>query len=643
MLTTQPAVNGLEFLSNIIAFSKYAQWLKDENRRETRTETINRFKDMLHFKYPDLREDIEEAFTYVHANKFYPSMRGLQFGGEAILKRNHRIYNCAYMPAEAPEFFRETMYILLGGVGLGYSVRKHHVEKLPKINIPTLTEVIFEIPDSVEGWADAYDALVMSYFVPGSPTVIFDGSKISKLGTRLNSGIIAPGPDKLLQSLESSRAIFDKALANNQPRLRPIDVHDIACHAADCVVSGGVRRSAMIVLFSWDDEEMLNCKLGDWWDTNPQRARANNSVAINKTLPLEEVKKQYDFARGYLSRALRQGYGDPAIIFTSDDEYGFNPCAEANLYYSFCCLVEIIAHEIKDQEEFEKVCKWASFVATLQAGFTDFKYLRPIWKIETERQALVGNSFTSYADSELPRLDLTAGAEICVATNEQTAHRIGINPAHRVTVVKPAGTSTLFSKGHASGAHDPVSKSHYLRRMRVGKNEAIYYWLVNNVPALIEDAKNSEDTTAVLTIPIRLDTPEKLTWADTEIEFLERVRKLYREWIVPGHKIGPGTNNVSATVSVRSKNIDQVLDWIWDNREDYVGMSVFPAFEFDADESTHSHSQLPLQPCSEELCAELERHLVPFSAESVYEPEDLTALIAEAACAGGACEIVRSI
>ena len=633
-------MTGKKFIQSIVAYTKYAKYLPNEQRRETRDETFERNMQMHITRYPHLEDEIKEAYKSVFSGEVCPSMRSLQYGGDAIFKHETRGYNCVYAPVDDTACFREFMYLLLCGCGLGYSVRRHHVSALPEFSARVDTDSYTEsyvVQDSIEGWADAVDAIVEWAFYE-SPEPIFDYSLIRQAGSRLSSGVIAPGSTKLASCLEKIKSIF-KTLEPGT-KLTPLNVHDIICHIADCVVSGGIRRSALIVMFDWDEIDMLECKIGDWWVNNPQRGRANNSATIDRNLPEDEQKRRYDFIREYVERALDSGSGDPAIIFTSDvdENYGLNPCCEANLYYNFCCLAEIVGKNIKTQEQLNKLARDSGFISTLQAGYTNFKYLRPIWQYYTEKEALIGVGITGIVDGNVLNLDLKEAAEIVKQVNEETALKIGINKAHRTTVIKPAGTTTLFSESLGSGCHDAFSTSSYIRRMRIGKQEPIYQWLLTYTPSLVEDEAFDPEHTAVLSVPIRVkDGDVTHTTGGDPIKFLERVKHLYDNWILGGHNEGPGTqgtNNVSATVYVTKDDQEAVFDWLWENRHHYCGLSLLP-------KDNANYPQMPLEEVPEDVIDRLEKALVPFDPTQIFEDVDGTNFVSDSlACAGGSCAIV---
>lgn len=629
-------MTGKKFIQSIVAYTKYAKYLPDQQRRETRDETFERNMQMHINKYPQVESEIREAYKSVFRGELCPSMRSLQYGNEAIFKHETRGYNCVYSPVDNTACFSEYMYLLLCGCGLGYSVRNHHIDLLPEVNCSGETRT-YAVQDSIEGWADSVDAIAEWAFY-GKPEPLFDFTLIRPAGSRLSSGVIAPGHTKLASCLVQIKDIFRGITLNT--KLTSLNVHDVICHIADCVVSGGVRRSALLVMFDWNDVGMLECKVGDWWKSNPQRGRANNSATINRNLPVEEQHRRYTFVCKYVRASLDTGSGDPAVIFTSDvnEDYGANPCVETNLYYNFCCLVDIVGKQIRTQEQLNKLAKDAAFIATLQAGYTNFKYLRPIWQYYTEKEALIGVGITGIVDGNVLNLDLQEAAAIVVNVNEETAKKIGINKAHRTTVIKPAGTTTLFSESLGSGCHDAFSTKSYVRRMRIGKQEPVYKWLMDKVPTLMEDEAFDPENTAVLSVPIRVqDGDVQHTTNDDPIKFLERIKHLYNNWIVAGHNEGPGeqaTNNVSATVYVTKDNQDVVFDWLWENRDHYCGLSLLP-------KDNANYPQMPLEEVADSEITRMELALVDFDPTQIVEYTDNTNFASDSiACSGGSCAIV---
>jgi len=550
-------------------------------------------------------------------------MRSLQFGGKPIEISPNRIYNCAYLPIDDYRAFGEAMFLLLGGTGVGYSVQKHHVEKLPEIRKPNQNRTRrFLIADSIEGWADAVKSLVKSYFTAGSK-LKFDFSDIRPKGARLiTSGGKAPGPQPLKECLIKVQGILDAK--EDGDKLQPIEVHDMVCHIADAVLAGGIRRAALISLFSADDEEMISCKSGSWWETNPQRGRANNSAALMRH------KLTKEFFMDLWKRVELSGAGEPGIYLTNDKDWGTNPCCEIALRpFQFCNLCEVNASDIESQEDLEARVKAAAFIGTLQAGYTEFHYLRPIWQRTTEKDALIGVSMTGIGSGTVLGYDMKAAARVVKAENARVAELLGINRSARTTTVKPAGTTSL-ALGTSSGIH-AWHNDYYIRRIRVGKNEAIYTYLSINHPELVEDEYFRPHDTAVISIPQK--APEgAIMRTESPFQLLDRIKKVHLEWVKPGHRTGNNTHNVSATVSLKEDEWELAGEWMWENREHYNGLSVLP---YDGG----TYTQAPFEDCTEETYNEMLKSLTNVDLTQVIELDDNTDLSGELACAGGACEI----
>lgn len=927
-----------KILSDITVHMKYARYIPELQRRETWEELVTRNKIMHQTKYPNLTEEIENAYKLVYDKKVLPSMRSLQFAGKSIEISPNRIYNCAYLPIDDWRAFGEIMFLLLGGTGVGYSVQRHHVEKLPPIHKPKKDrERRFLIGDSIEGWADSVKALIKSYF-NGSSSIRFDYSDIRPKGSRLiTSGGKAPGPEPLRIALEKIRSLLDQK--NDGEQLRPIEVHDVICHIADAVLAGGIRRAALISLFSANDDEMVSSKFGSWWELNPQRGRANNSAVLLRSKVTEEFFKEL-WKKIELSNA-----GEPGIYLSHDKDWGTNPCvtgdtlvavadgrnavsikqlAEENytgpvysiqtqtgqvvtsycsrvwktrenaelvkvtlddgsefrctpdhlimlrngnyipakdleegvslmpfnskqrtdgrsyrmiqsntgrdiaqyahvaqyydivkvgydkqhihhidgdgtndlpsnleainasehnrmhmlgkqnayhkmsesqlrswkdkqskrqsgagntnsngitseelysmcfnmtlkmgrplkrkeildtcgvkflskgrlndmgvnsvgelsqrLYstinhkvtsveyltqtedvydmtvegthnfgiitstqddkainssgvfihncceialrpFQFCNLCEVNVSDVESQEDLDERVKAAAFIGTLQAGYTDFHYLRPVWQRTTEKDALLGIGMTGIGSGKIMKLDVKSTAAIAKKENERVAGLLGIKKAARVTTVKPAGTSSL-TLGCSSGIH-AWHNDFYLRRVRVGKNEAIYKHLVDNHPELVEDEYFRPHDTAVISVPQK--APEgSILRTESPLELLERVKWFSQNWIKPGHRNGMNTHNISATVSIREHEWDSVGKWMWENREYFNGLSVLP---FDGG----NYTQAPFEDITEEKYNDLVGVLHDIDLSEVIEHDDETDLSGEIACGGGSCEIV---
>ena len=614
-----------KILSDITVFMKYAKFQPELNRRETWEELVTRNKEMHQTKYPHIKDEIEEVYKMVYDKKVLPSMRSLQFGGKPIEISPNRIYNCAYMPIDHVDAFSETMFLLLGGTGVGYSVQKHHVDKLPEVKKPNPERTRrYLIGDSIEGWADAIKVLMESYLGYKSSTPVFDFSDIRHKGANLvTSGGKAPGPQPLKDCIHNITKVMDNK--RDGEKLTPIETHDIVCHIADAVLAGGIRRAALISLFSADDEEMISCKSGNWWEKNPQRGRANNSAVLLR----HKITKE--FFMDLWKRIELSGAGEPGIYLSNDKDWGTNPCCEIALRpFQFCNLCEVNASDIESQEDFDKRVRAAAFIGTLQAGYTDFHYLRDIWKRTTEKDALIGVGMTGIGSGVVLGYDMKKAAKMVKEENERVASLININKSARTTTVKPSGTSSLVL-GTSSGIH-AWHNDYYLRRIRVGKNESIYSYLAINHPELIEDEFFRPHDTAVITIPQR--APEgSIVRHESVFQMLERVKKVSQEWIKPGHRNGQNTHNVSATVSIKEDEWDLVGDWMWNNRDFYNGLSVLPY-------NGGTYTQAPFEDCTKEDFEKLVKTLTDVDLTKVIELQDNTDLRGEAACAGGACEIV---
>jgi ribonucleoside-diphosphate reductase alpha chain len=574
-------------------------------------------------KYPQLKDEIENVYKFVYDKKVLPSMRSLQFGGKPIEISPNRIYNCAYLPIDDWRAFGEVMFLLLGGTGVGYSVQKHHVEKLPEIRKPKADrERRFLVSDSIEGWADAIKALVKSYFTSGS-SLRFDYSDIRPKGARLiTSGGKAPGSEPLRICVEKLRAILD--LKKDGDKLSPIEVHDMVCHIADAVLAGGIRRAALISLFSADDDEMISCKFGAWWELNPQRGRANNSAVLLRSKVTEE------FFKGLWKKIELSNAGEPGIYFSNDKDWGTNPCCEIGLRpFQFCNLCEVNVSDVVDQQDLEDRVRAATFIGTLQASYTDFHYLRPIWQRTTEKDGLLGVGMTGIGSGVVQKLDVKSATKVAKEENERVAGILGINKAARITTIKPAGTSSL-TLGCSSGIH-AWHNDYYLRRVRVGKNESIYTHLALHHPELVEDEYFRPHDTAVIGVPQK--APEgSILRTESPLQLLERVKWFSQNWIKPGHRNGMNTHNISATVSIREHEWDAVGKWMWENKEFYNGLSVL---NYDGG----SYTQAPFEDITKEKYEQLMQTLHDVDLSKVVEFDDNTDLTGELACAGGACEI----
>jgi hypothetical protein len=938
---------SIEILSDITVYMKYARYLKNKKRRETWREIVTRNKNMHKKKFPELASEIDSVYELVYDKKVLPSMRSLQFGGKPIEISPNRIFNCAYLPIDDYQAFSEIMFLLLGGSGVGYSVQKHHVEKLPEIRKPRQDRKRrFLIGDSIEGWADSIKVLIRSYF-EGLSTPEFDFSDIRQKGLPLiTSGGKAPGPQPLKDCIHNIIKVLDSV--ENGTQLSSINCHDIICYIADAVLSGGIRRSALISLFSIDDEEMLTCKYGNWWEQNPQRARANNSaMALRHKISEEDFISLWD-------KIEKSHSGEPGILFSNDKEWGTNPCqpgsapvltskgirefrelkigdliwsesgwtkvinkassgykevykyrttagvfygtsnhrvinngeklevgssdsidilvgeynvgviheydiqdimdgivfgdgsvhkASNNLIYlcvgqddndyfdseisslikeyrpglaeyayeietsimpheldytykrivpprffygdrnkvcgflrglftangsicgeritlkassatvieqvqvmlssigirsyfttnkkskikwhngeyeskesydlnitidrskflnsvgfiqkykidkikdviskitkigrikntydivseefiskeevfditvdneshtywtgscnvsncceiglkncQFCNLTEINASNIESQTDFNERSRAAAFIGTLQASYTNFHYLRDIWRKTTEKEALLGVGLTGICSGKILNLNIKEAAKEALKENERVSKLININKSARILTVKPSGTSSLVV-GSSSGVHAWFDK-YYIRRLRVGKNEPIYKYLAENHPELVEDEYFKPTIQAVISVPQKAPSEAIFRFEDV-IDMLERVKKFNLEWVKEGHRSGANKHNVSATIYIGDNDWQRVGQWLWENRDSYNGLSVLP---YDGG----TYVQAPFESIDEDRYNELVKVLKKIDITKITEEEDNTELKEQVACSSGACDI----
>lgn len=456
---------------------------------------------------------------------------------------------------------------------------------------------------------------------------MFDYSDIRPKGALLvTSGGKAPGPQPLNDCVHNVKKVLDNALSDRGvgTKLTTLECHDIMCFIADAVLAGGIRRAALISLFSPDDEAMLTCKHGAWWELNPQRGRANNSATLLRGTITEEGF--FDIWK----KVIDSRSGEPGVYFTNDIDWGSNPCCEIALRpFQFCNLTEVNVDDVVTQEDFNERAKAGAFIGTLQAGYTDFHYLRPIWKETTEKDALIGVGMTGIGSGAVLKLSMAEAAECVKEENARVAAIIGINQAARTTTVKPAGTSSLVL-GSASGVH-AWHNDYYLRRIRVGKNEAIYSHLATNHPELVKDEYFRPKEQAVIEVPQK--APEgAILRHEPPLDLLERVKRINLEWVRQGHRTGENTHNVSCTISVKDNEWDDVGKWMWENRNTFNGISVLP---YDGG----TYIQAPFEDITKERYEELVGHLHNVDLSTIVEVEDNTDLAGEVACGAGGCEV----
>jgi len=608
--------SSIKFLSDITVYGKYAKYLPEEKRREIWEEIVLRSALMHSKKFPALKDEIYTNYADVINQDVLPSMRTLQFAGLALEINNARNFNCSYAPIDHIDIFSEAMFLLLSGCGFSYSVQNHHIDKLPEIKGPLKKRRTYLINDSIIGWADAIKTLINAYYYSKSDPD-FDYRDIRQKGSMLiTSGGKAPGPQPLKDCIHNIRKVLDNAtvMRGFGCKLLSVEAHDIMCYIADAVLSGGIRRAACLVGFSFGDEDMLNCKSPEELEKNPQRQRSNNSVVLLKR---KLNRESFDFIFDMIEKSKS---GEPGIIISNDKEMLFNPCGEASLKpNSFCNLSTINMSNVTTQEEFNKRAKVASFIGTLR-------------KTTTEKDALLGVSMTGMASDVVMSLDFEQAAKIVLEENARVAKLIGINKAARTTLLKPEGT-TSTALGCSSGIHSWHDEFYYLRRIRMNKDEALFKYLHKKIPELFEDEKYKPKTISILTVPIKV--PEgAISRKEPAINLLNRCVKINKEWIKTGHRSGANSHNVSCTVTVKEDEWAEVRNFVWNNRENINGMTFY---RYDG----NSYEQSPFESCSEQDYNKLINILnnAHIDLTKIKEEHDFTDHKAEAACAGGGCEL----
>ncbi|MGL4561913.1 MAG: hypothetical protein ACRCV0_06475, partial [Brevinema sp.] len=481
-----------DLLSEINIYNKYARYLDDKNRRETWHEICDRVMMMHMDKYPKITDEIAKAFEFVREKKILPSMRSLQFAGRPIELNPVRLYNCSYTAIDTYKAFSEIMFLLLSGTGVGFSVQLHHVAQLPVIKKATRM-IRYKIGDSIEGWSNAVDKLIRANFGLTDTYPNFDYRDIRPRGTTLKtSGSKAPGSEPLKLCLENIEKIF--ASKKNSEKLYPIEVHDIICHLSEAVLSGGIRRSSIVSLFSKNDQGMLNAKNGNWWETNIQRVRAHNSIVLHR----ETTTKEEFFE---LWKTIQESRcGEPQIFFTNDLEIGMSPGTEISLSNNgLCNLIEINTGNITSQIDLNDRMKAGAFIGTLQSGYVDFHYLKDAWHQRAKQDALLGVSLTGIGDGLIFDYNLREAAQNVINENNRVAKLIGINPSIRSTTIKPSNNSSIVLKT-SSGIY-PRHAPYYWRRLRIGKVGALYEYLSIQAPYMLEnDIYNPHE--AIIKVPV---------------------------------------------------------------------------------------------------------------------------------------------
>ena len=582
-------------LSDYIYQSKYSLYREDLGRKEVWEESVERIYQM-HLTHLGIHapaalqdewfmEQLHEAIDYYKQKKFVGSQRNLQFGGEPVLKSSAKSYNCSYSHCDRLEVFRETEWLLLSGCGCGLSVEQAHVDKLPDLlPLEELLEEseVFRIPDSIEGWSDAIHRLLEFFFVPGTTRPVFDYTDIRPKGSKIAGRFLAPGPDGLRIALDNIRKLLREAVTAGQRRLSALQCTDIIAHLADSVLSGGVRRSALMILFSPEDEEMVNCKYGDWFSTNPQRARFNMSAALDRGQVAREVYER-------LFEAMRTS-GDPGLYWRDEFGIGCNPCCEigfrpvdqyGNTGWQVCNLVSINGMCCTTEEEFYKICRCASTLATVQATYMDFAYLSPATRNIIESDPLIGVSIGGIMNNPQvltnPNI-LSVGAMQVRQQNAKVARILGINPATRTTCVKPDGTVSLLL-GMTSGIHGAYAKR-YLRSVEANIEEPNLKAYEEANPKAVQPNIFKPTTDKKIFFPIEESEETLLRSELAGLKLLEYVKLVQQSWVIPGmtDMSSPIKNNVSNTVDVPNDQWDVVRDWVWENQDYIAGVTFLSSY-----------------------------------------------------------------
>lgn len=583
-----------ELMSSAKFYEGYSRYNDEEGRYETWEESVSRVMEMHRNFYADkITEDLSALMDEVEKGYkdklFLGAQRALQFGGEQLLAHHSRLYNCSASYCDRPDFFGGLFYLLLSGCGVGFSVQKQHIAKLPSIEKRTRGVETYVVDDSIEGWASTIDVLLSSYFTKESKhshykgkKVHFDISKIRPKGAFISGGFKAPGPEPLRKALDLVENLIEKELANGETKIRPIIAYDICMYIADAVISGGVRRSATICIFSKDDEEMLKAKTGNWFNENPQRGRSNNSVALLRD---KTTKEEFD----EIMKSVKE-FGEPGFIFTDNLDFVYNPCVEVGMLpqtkdghsgFQMCNLTEINGAKSTTKEIFLHQCKIASILGTLQAGYTDFKFLTDATKEIVDEEALIGVGITGMMNN--PQITFNEdivreGARVVKYWNKKIAEMININPAARTTVIKPSGNSAVLL-GCASGVHGEHAKS-YFRHVQFSKDSEVAQMFMKSNPDMCEDSVWNRERDVVVAFPITPGQESKFKKDLLGVKQLEFVKRTQQTWIEEGTNVElcrhpKLRHNVSNTITV--DDWDEVSNYIYNNRNFLCGVSLLSA------------------------------------------------------------------
>ena len=675
---------------------KYARYNEEKGRRETWGESAERIYRMHQERYPNMHRlaklALDEAYRAERMRHVLSSQRARQFGGAPVQKKNWRMYNCTVSFCDRPRFFQEAFWLLLCGCGVGFSIQKHHVSKLPLLlreeDYLDLPEQEYSIPDTIEGWADALGDMIYARLGMRAERPRFVYDEIRPKGAALSAGGKAPGPEPLRIALERVSKVLARRAGDD---LRPIDCFDIVMHTSDAVLSGGVRRAATIAVFSLDDQEMAQSKTGDWYSDNPQRARANISALVPLSGASSDDEKQQFMD---LLESTKQ-WGEPGFIFTQSKEHLYNPCVEIGMCpilikdeegdiveeytlemledqdyfeeggftyesgWQACNLTEVNCASIQNVGDLLNRVRHATVLGTFQAGYTRSSYLGPVSEQILEREALLGVSLTGMSNSPeicFNDFNLRRAAETAVSTNRMLAKQLGLKQASRVTCVKPSGNAAVLL-GCASGVH-PEHSRRFLRRVQVSRSNPVAQYFARHNPDAVEDSAwsppGADDVS--LTFPVEVVAGSIVKSDVSAVQFLEQVIQVQRNWVNEGtavDRVEGLTHNVSNTCLVAQDEWEDVSHTLWERRKDLTGVSLLGAY------GDYAYNQPPFQAVytpeeiealglSEEeakkrisaweLWSELRSIWVSPDYSLFVEGEDNTAPQAEGACAGGACE-----
>lgn len=653
---TESQIDILSELSNFIFTSKYARYNEELRRRETWDEAVARVETMHLRKFSNLdkthKEKINWAFDMVRQKLVVPSMRSMQFGGAAVEAHNARIFNCAVRHVDSVAAFSEVFYLLLCGCGVGIGLFNRYLQRMPNLITPehkaTGGVMTYQIPDSIEGWADSIKVLLNSYLsVRNAPphNIVFDYSLIRKKGSPLKvGGGKAPGSDGLRHTHEKIAELLDRLITEDITHLRTIDAYDILMYTADAVLSGGIRRAATSVMFDKKDKLMMQAKTGNWLVENPQRARSNNSVLLLRNeIDREKFRKTVEHTKQW---------GEPGFVFADHPDTLFNPCFEISFIpisengkcgVQFCNLTSINGTKVTSQAQFLKAIEAATIIGTLQASYTDFHYLSKEAKELTESESLLGVSITAMMDNPDILLDATCqreGAMFATKVNKEWAEVLGIKQAARVTCVKPEGTSSLVLETMASGIH-PAHAYKMLRRVQTNKIDPVYKFFKEHNPHLCEESVwSSTKSDDIITFPVNVPLQAKIKSDLSAIEHLDIIKSTQANWVLTGTSevnTKPLSHNVSCTVVCKDEEWSEVIDYLFEHKDMFTAVSLL------SHTGDKDYQQTPNEAVSSDKDKihfdYLKDNYLSVDYTKFIEVDDVTAVAENLACGGGACDI----